>query len=276
MILRSALIQTSCVYDKAANVAKTVQLVKQAADEGAKLVCLQEMFNTTYFPVTREPRNFGLAEPIPGPSLEPLQELARERELTIVASLYELASDGERYNTAAAIGSTGEVDGVYRKSSVPDTATDSIQGFEKYYFKPGDTGFVTFRGAGVRFGVLICYDRHFPEGARSLALQGAEVILVPASTSGMSRAVWELELRAHALHNQCFVGGVNRVGEEEGYEFYGASVWVDPRGRVIAQGGESTDEVVIADLDLSQIESAREDWRFLRDRRPDLYSELTA
>jgi N-carbamoylputrescine amidase len=158
---------------------------------------------------------------------------------------------------------------------VPDTETDSIRGFEKLYFERGDTGFLTFDGVGPRYGVLICHDRHFPEAARSLVLQGAELILVPASTSGMSQAVWEVELRAHALQNQCFVGGVNRVGVEDGYRFYGSSVWVDPRGNVLARGGDS-DEVVVADLDFSQVDAARSEWRFLRDRRPDLYSELTA
>jgi N-carbamoylputrescine amidase len=276
MILRSALVQMACGYDKRSNVEKVVRMVEQAADAGAKLVCLQELFNTTYFPVDRDPRHFALAEPIPGPSLQPLQALARERQLTIVATLYEQAPDGTRFNSAAAIGAGGEVDGVYRKSSVPDTETDSIRGFEKFYFERGDTGFVTFDGVGPRYGVLICYDRHFPEGARSLVLQGAELILIPASTSGMSRAVWEVELRAHALQNQCFVGGVNRVGVEDGYTFYGSSVWVDPRGNVLARGGDSADEVVIADLDFSQVEAARSEWRFLRDRRPDLYSELTA
>lgn len=276
MTLRGALVQMACEYDKQANVDKAVELVRDAAGAGAELVCLQEMFNTRYFPVNKDPRQFALAEPIPGPSLKPLQDLAREREITIVASLYEQAPDGRRFNTAAALGASGEVEGIYRKSSVPDTDTESLRGFEKFYFERGDTGFRTFEGPGTRFGVLICYDRHFPEAARSLVLQGAELILVPASTSGMSRDVWELELRAHAVQNQCFVGGVNRVGNEEGYDFYGSSVWVGPHGNVLAQGGDSGDEVVIADLDLSEIEVARTRWRFLRDRRPDLYSGLVA
>jgi predicted amidohydrolase len=276
MTLRGALVQMACEYDKQANVDRAVRLVTEAAEAGAELVCLQEMFNTRYFPVSRDPRRFALAEPIPGPSLTPLQALARERRITIVASLYEQAPDGRRFNTAATLGASGEVEGIYRKSSVPDTDTESLRGFEKFYFERGDTGFRTFDGPGTRFGILICYDRHFPEAARSLALQGAELILVPASTSGMSRDVWELELRAHAVQNQCFVGGVNRVGDEEGYEFYGSSVWVGPHGNVLARGGDRADEVVIADLDFSELEAARAQWRFLHDRRPDLYASLIA
>jgi predicted amidohydrolase len=276
MTLRSALVQMACDYDKQANVDKAVQLVTDAAAAGAELVCLQEMFNTRYFPVNKDPRPFALAEPIPGPSLEPLQELAREHGITIVASLYEQAPDGRRFNAAAVLGESGELDGIYRKSSVPDTDTETLRGFEKFYFERGDTGFRIFDGPGAPFGILICYDRHFPEAARALVLQGAELILVPASTSGMSRDVWELELRAHAVQNQCFVGGVNRVGNEEGYDFYGSSVWVGPLGDVLARGGDSGDEVVIADLDFSEIEVARTRWRFLRDRRPHLYSGLVA
>jgi N-carbamoylputrescine amidase len=276
MILRSALVQMACEYDKAANVEKAVRMVQAAAADGARLICLQELFNTTYFPVDKDPRHFALAEPIPGPSLQPLQDLARERQVTIVATLYEETSAAERFNSAAVIGAGGEVEGVYRKSSVPNTDAGLIRGFEKFFFQPGDTGFRTFDGIGVPYGVLICYDRHFPEAARSLVLKGAELILVPASTSGMSRAVWELELRAHAVQNQCFVGGVNRVGIEDDYTFYGSSVWVDPRGNVLARGGDSDDEIVIAELDFSHIAAVRNEWRFLHDRRPDLYSELTA
>jgi predicted amidohydrolase len=274
MILRSALIQTSCTYDKVSNVDKVVNLIEEAAADGAQLICLQEFFNTTYFPVEKEARNFDLAERIPGPSTIPLQELARKHGVMIVGSLYEETSSGERFNSAPVIDESGSISGMYRKSSVPDTATDSIRGFEKHYFKPGDTGFRTFDGVGTRIGVLICYDRHYPEAARTLALKGAEVILIPTSTSGMSRDVWEVELRAHALQNQCFVGGVNRVGEESGFQFYGSSVWVGPRGNVIARGGDQGDEIVMANLDLSEIAQAREEWRFLHDRRPELYGRV--
>jgi N-carbamoylputrescine amidase len=266
----------ACVYDKAANVNRTVEYIREAADRGAELVCLQEFFNTTYFPLEIDSRHFDLAEPIPGPSTETLMELARERRLVIVASLYEKVFSGEYFNTSAVIGASGELIGIYRKSSIPVTKTPSLEGHEKFYFRPGNTGFCTFDvGLGPRVGILICYDRHFPEAARALALQGAELILVPAATSGMSRSAWELELRAHAMQNMCFVGGANRVGDEGGYDWYGSSVWVGPRGDVLARAGDSDDEILVAELDFGEVESVRREWGFFRDRRPDLYTVLT-
>jgi N-carbamoylputrescine amidase len=277
MILRSALVQMTCEYDKQANVEKALTLVAQAAATGARLVCLQELFNTTYFPVEIDPRHFALAEEIPGPSTRPLQELANKHDLVIVASLYEKVFDGEYFNSAAVIDADGEIAGVYRKSSIPLTDTPTLRGFEKYYFRPGNTGFRTFDTAlGVPFGTLICYDRHFPEAARALALQGAQLILVPATTCGMSRSAWEIELRVLAMQNMCFVGGVNRVGEEAGFDWYGSSVWVDPRGEVLGRGGDSDDEVVVSDLDFMEVARTRTEWGFFRDRRPDLYSPLIA
>jgi predicted amidohydrolase len=277
MILRSALVQMSCEYDKATNVERTLQLVDQAVSEGAQLICLQELFNTTYFPVEIDARHFALAERIPGPSTEPLQELARAKGVVVVASLFEKVYEGSYFNSAVIIDAGGKIAGLYRKSSIPITETESLRGYEKFYFCPGDTGFRTFDvGVGARIGILICYDRHFPEAARTLALQGAELILVPATTCGMSRSAWELELRAHAMQNMCFVGGVNRVGDEAGYDWYGSSVWIDPRGEVIAKAGDSEDEVLVADLDLEEIRGVRQEWGFFRDRRPDLYSSLTS
>jgi N-carbamoylputrescine amidase len=276
LILRSALIQMACQYEKDENVERAVHLVDEAAAGGARLICLQELFNTTYFPVEVDSRHFALAEPIPGPSTEPLRQLARERNVVIVASLYEKVFAGEYYNSSVIIGTDGEIAGLYRKSSIPITETKTLRGYEKYYFRPGDTGFKTFDvGLGVRLGILICYDRHFPEAARALALQGAELILIPATTCGMSRSAWEVELRAHAMQNMCFVGGVNRVGDEAGYDWYGSSVWIDPRGEVLARAGDSEDEVLFAELDLSAVEEVRGEWGFFRDRRPDLYSLLT-
>jgi beta-ureidopropionase len=266
----------ACVYEKAVNVERALAHIRTAAEKGPELVCLQELFNTTYFPFEVDARHFALAEPIPGPSTEPLMELAREQGIVIVASLYEEVFDGEYFNTSAVIGRSGELIGIYRKSSIPITKTASLEGYEKFYFKPGNTGFRTFDvGLGPPMGILICYDRHFPEAARALALQGAELILVPSTTSGMSRSSWELELRAHAMQNMCFVGGVNRVGDEGGYHWYGSSVWVGPRGDVLARAGDSEDEVLLADLDFGEVEQVRREWGFFRDRRPDLYTLLT-
>jgi beta-ureidopropionase len=266
----------ACVYERTVNVERAVGYVRSAARDGAELVCLQELFNTTYFPREVDARHFALAEPIPGPSTEPLRALARDHGVVIVASLFEEVFDGEYFNSSAVFGRSGQLVGVYRKSSIPITKTPSLEGYEKFYFRPGNTGFRTFEvGLPGPIGILICYDRHFPEAARALALQGAQLILVPATTSGMSRSAWELELRAHAMQNMCFVGGVNRVGDEGGFDWYGSSVWIDPRGEVLARAGDREDEVLMADLDFDQVEAVRREWGFFRDRRPDLYALLT-
>jgi len=274
--VRAALVQMACVEDKEANVARAVGYLHAAADQGAELACLQEFFNTLYFPVDIDARHFALAEPIPGPSTDAVAQVARERGIVVVAPLYEKVFDGEHFNSAAVIGTDGSVAGVYRKSSIPMTKTEWLEGYEKFYFRPGNTGFRTFDvEVGRRFGILICYDRHFPEGARALALKGAQLILVPAATAGRSREAWEVELRALAMQNMCIVGGVNRVGDEAGYDWYGSAVWIGPRGNVIARAGSEHDEVLVADLDFSEVDAVRKEWGFFRDRRPDLYGALT-
>jgi len=276
---RAALIQMSTGSDKEKNVEKAASLVREAAQGGAKLVCLQELFNTIYFPFEIDQKYMDLAEPIPGPASERMSQVAKEVSVTIVAPIYEKAMDGLLYNSAAVIGPDGGLSGVYRKSSIPFAHTESIVGIEKYYFAPGDTGFLTFATPeDVRFGTLICYDRHFPEAARSLAIQGAQLILVPTATTGHSRDIWELELRGHAVANICYVGGVNRVGVDEGGDtrhWFGSSVWVDPKGQIIAQASDTDDEILYANLDFSIIPELRNTWGFFRDRRPDLYGDLT-
>lgn len=277
--LRAALVQMSTVYDKDLNLKKAESLVREAAAGGAKLVCLQELFNTIYFPYEIEVRHTELAEPIPGPTTDRLQTIAVECGVVIVAPIYEKATDAPLlYNSAAVINADGSLVGTYRKSSIPLAYTESIVGIEKYYFAPGDTGFITFDTPfDVRFGILICYDRHFPEAARSLALQGAQMILVPTATTGMSRDIWELELRGHAVANLCYVGGVNRVGVDSGGDtrhWYGSSLWVGPSGQVLAQAGDTEDEVLYGDLDFSVLPDLRNTWGFFRDRRPDLYGSL--
>lgn len=278
-ILRVGLIQMSTYYDKGKNVQKAEDLIREAAADGAKLVCLQELFNTVYFPFEIDARHMDLAEPIPGPTTDRLQAVAGETGVVIVAPIYEKVMDGLLYNSAAVLSSDGSLAGVYRKSSIPLAYTESIVGIEKYYFAQGDTGFITFdTPLDVRFGILICYDRHFPEAARALALGGAQLILVPTATTGMSRDVWELELRGHAVANLCYVGGVNRVGVDQGGDtrhWYGSSLWVSPTGEIISQASDTKDEILFADLDFSVISKLRNTWGFFRDRRPDLYGDLT-
>lgn len=277
--LKAALIQMSTEYEKDKNIQKAENLVREAAGNGAQLVCLQELFNTIYFPFELNPKHLDLAEPIPGPTVERMQEVAREEQIVLVAPVYEKDMEGQLYNSAPVIGTNGELLGVYRKSHIPLVSTPSLTGIEKYYFTPGDTGFITFDTPwDVRFGILICYDRHFPEGARVLALKGAQLLLVPTATTGMSRYLWELELRAHAVDNIYYVGGVNRVGKDLGgatHQWYGSSLWSDPKGQIVAQAGDSADEIVYADLDFSVIPQIRNEWGFFRDRRPDLYGDLS-
>ena len=276
--VRTALIQMSTVYDKEANTAKGERLVRQAADQGAQIVCLQELFNTIYFPYEMDPRHLELAEPIPGPTTDRMQEVARQTGVVLVAPIYEKTIEGMLFNTAPVIGTDGELLGIYRKSHIPLVSTPTLTGIEKYYFAPGDTGFVTFDTPfGIKFAVYICYDRHFPEGVRAFALQGAQLMVVPTATTGMSRYLWELELRAHAVDNIMFVGGVNRVGvDQDGSDshFYGSSVWVDPKGQIISQAGDQDDEILLADLDFSVVPQIRNEWGFFRDRRPDLYGAV--
>lgn len=277
--MKAALIQMSTEYEKDKNIQKAENLVREAAGNGAQLVCLQELFNTIYFPFELNPKHLDLAEPIPGPTVERMQEVAREEQIVLVAPVYEKDMEGQLYNSAPVIGTNGELLGVYRKSHIPLVSTPSLTGIEKYYFTPGDTGFITFDTPwDVRFGILICYDRHFPEGARVLALKGAQLLLVPTATTGMSRYLWELELRAHAVDNIYYVGGVNRVGKDLGgatHQWYGSSLWSDPKGQIVAQAGDSADEIVYADLDFSVIPQIRNEWGFFRDRRPDLYGDLS-
>jgi beta-ureidopropionase len=277
-MVKAALIQMSTELEKEKNVQKAENLVREAAAKGAKILCLQELFNTIYFPYEIDNKYLELAEPIPGPTTDRMQAVAQEEGVVVVTPIFEKTVDGLYFNSAPVVGSNGELLGVYRKSAIPIASVPSIKGFEKYYFAPGNTGFMTFETPfGVSIGILVCYDRHFPEAARVLALQGAQVLLVPSATAGRSRDIWELELRAHAAANGYFVGGVNRVGLDVGgshYEWYGSSLWVDPKGQVISQAGDSHDETLYAELDLSTIPTARMEWGFLRDRRPDLYGDL--
>lgn len=276
--VKAALIQMSTEYDKSKNVQKAENLVREAADNGAQIVCLQELFNTIYFPFEIDPRHLELAEPIPGPTIERMQEVARDAGIVLVAPIFEKAMDGQLYNSAPVINVDGELLGVYRKSHIPLVKVPTLTGIEKYYFTPGDTGFVVFDTPfGIKMAVYICYDRHFPEGVRIFALRGAQLMLVPTATHGMSRYLWELELRAHAVDNIFYVGGVNRVGRDQGgadADWYGSSLWSDPKGQIIAQAGDTDDEILYADLDFSVIPQIRNDWGFFRDRRPDLYGDI--
>jgi len=271
-MIRLALVQMRCADDSAPNLERTLAFIDEAAREGAQIVALQELFNLPYFPNReRDERFLDLAEPIPGPATNAVAEKARQHGLIIMAPVYEREIAGVYYNTAAMIGPDGNIIGKFRKMHIPHSGHI----IEKFYFKPGNLGFPVFETAHGKIGILICYDRHFPEGARALGLAGAELLLIPvASPRLQARDVYMKELMAMAIANQVFVAAVNRVGEENGDAFYGSSLVCDPRGNIVAQAGSDGDEVLIADIDLAEVAKIRNSWLFYRDRRPDAYGSL--
>ena len=266
--------------DREVNVTTAIRLVRQAAGQGARIVCLPELFSTMYFCVETRREYFDWAEPIPGPTIDRMAAVARETGIVLIVPIFERAPDGRFYNAAAVIDPDGRVIGKYRKSSIPfmDVARSTDpRGNEKYYFEPGDLGFPTFVTPFGRIGILICYDRHFPEAARVLGLDGAEIVFVPTATTGMARYLWDLELRAHAVANIYYVCGVNKVGVDAGgssRNHHGASVIVNPRGEILGQASDTRDDIVIADVDLSVIPELRALWGYYRDRRPDMYGPV--
>lgn len=252
-----------------------VRFVERAGNQGVQLLCLPELFAGPYFCPVANDRWFAAAETVPGPATDALCPVAAKHEMVIVASLFE--RDGEAYyNAAAVIDADGRYLGKYRKIHVPD-----LPGFpESRFFSPGDLGYPVFPTAYANVGVSICYDRHFPEVARALALNGAEIVLHPASTTaGLSQNLWPLELPAQAAANGLFVGAANRVGLEPAPfagRFFGASFFCDPRGGIVARGSETDEELVPAELDFAMIDETRGRWPFLADRRPHTYQDLTA
>ena len=263
---------------KKAMVDRHVELIRQAAERGAQVCCLQELFYGPYFCAEQETRWYDLTEPVPdGPTVRLMQDLARRLRIILVVPLYEVELPGVYYNAAAVIDEHGNYLGKYRKHHIPHCKP----GFwEKFYFTPGNLGYPVFQTSAGRIGVYICYDRHFPEGARELGLAGAEIVFNPSATvAGLSEYLWKLEQPAHAVANQYFVGAINRVGVEEPWkvgEFYGQSYFCNPRGQIIAQASRDHDEVVVADLDLDMIREVRHTWAFFRDRRPDSYTRIAA
>jgi N-carbamoylputrescine amidase len=239
---------------------------------------LQELFYGPYFCPEQNPRWYGLTEQIPqGPTVQLLAETARRLGMVIVAPIYEEDIPGVYYNSAAVLDADGSYLGTYRKSHIPQCAP----GFwEKFYFRPGNLGYPVFETAFAKVGVYICYDRHFPEGARALGLNGAEIVFNPSATvAGLSEYLWKLEQPAHAVANGYFVGAINRVGTEAPWnigEFYGQSYFCDPRGQIIAEAPRDEDAVVVADLNLDMIAEVRSVWQFYRDRRPDAYGDLVS
>jgi beta-ureidopropionase len=260
---------------KKAMIEKHLPLIDQAGQAGVNILCLQEIFYGPYFCCEQDIKWYRTAEPVPGPTIEMLAEYAKKYQMVMVIPVYEQAIEGVYYNTAAVVDADGRYIGKFRKVQIPHT----WPGFwEKFYFKPGNLGFPVFETAYAKIGIFICYDRHFPECARILALKGAEILFNPsATTEGKSRYLWELEQPAQAVANGVFIGANNRVGLEKPWEFgrfYGTSYFVDPKGQILVKGSNDQDEVVIADLDLDLIRETRDGWQFFRDRRPEMYTEI--
>jgi N-carbamoylputrescine amidase len=249
-------------------------LIDRAGEQGVQILALQEIFNGPYFCPSQDARWYDAAEPVPGPTVERLTPYAKKYEMAMVIPVYERQQAGVYYNTAAVVDADGTYLGKYRKNHIPHTS-----GFwEKYFFKPGNLGYPVFQTRYAKVGVYICYDRHFPEGARLLGLNGAEIVFNPSATvAGLSEYLWRLEQPAHAVANGYFMGCSNRVGTEAPWgigEFYGSSYFVDPRGQFLAEGSRDQDELVVADMDLEVIEEVRRVWQFYRDRRPETYRDM--
>jgi len=255
---------------------KHLGLIEEAAGKDVQVLCLQELFYGPYFCAEQKTRWYELVERVPdGPTIKLMQDQAKKFGIVLVVPIYEEDMTGVFYNTAAVIDADGSYLGKYRKHHIPHCEP----GFwEKFYFKPGNLGYPVFETAAGRVGVYICYDRHFPEGARILGLNGAEIVFNPSATvAGLSEYLWKLEQPAHAVANQYFVGAINRVGREQPWdigEFYGTSYFCSPRGKIIAEASRDKDEVVVADLDLDEIAQVRHVWQFFRDRRPESYGPM--
>ena len=285
-IVRGGLIQcANPVNDESVPVAQIkraaleahLPFVEEAARKGVQVLCLQEIFDGPYFCPGQSPRWYDAAEPVPGPTTQFFQEIAKKHSMVIVVPIYEREQAGVYYNTAAVIDADGTYLGKYRKTHIPQVNPGF---YEKFYFKPGNLGYPVFQTAYAKVGVYICYDRHFPEGARILGLHGAELVLNPSATvAGLSQYLWKLEQPAHAVANGYFVAASNRVGTEAPWnigKFYGTSYIVDPRGNFVATASEDKDELLTGTIDLDMIEEVRKTWQFFRDRRPDTYGDLVA
>ena len=276
-VVRAALVQSEWTGDIESMVDKNAGYARDAANQGAQILCFQEIFNAPYFCNTQENKYLETAEAVPdGPTVTRMMALAKETEMAIIVPLFEKEDSGFFYNTAAVVDRDGSYLGMYRKTHIPH-----VEGFwEKFYFRPGNLGYPVFDTSVGRIGVYICYDRHFPEGWRALGLEGAKIVFNPsATTRGHSQYIWQLEQPAAAVANEYFVGAINRVGTEDlvGTDYYGSSYFVNPRGEMVgAVASDTEDEVVVRDLEMDMIDTVRAHWAFYRDRRPDAYAGLTA
>ena len=277
-IVRSALLQCAYTGDKQTMIDKHVSYVEQAASQGAQVMCFQELFYSPYFCQVQDVVHYSWSESVPdGPTTTLMQQIAAKHKIVLIVPLYEKDDAGIYYNTGVVIDSDGTFLGKYRKTHLPH-----LPGFwEKFYFRPGNTGYPVFETSVGRIGVFICYDRHFPEGARVLGINGAEIVFIPSATSrGLSQHLWKIEQTSHAIANGYFVGTINRVGIEAEFganNYYGQSYFCDPKGQFVGDvASEDADELVVRELNLDLIQDVRNTWQFYRDRRPDMYDGIVA
>ena len=275
-----ALVQMNFSSDVDENVERACAHIRQAGKDGAEIICLPELATTEYFCIGMNTEFLDYAETIPGPSTEQVSQAARDANAYVVFPLYEKVRDGELYNSAAFIDRTGEIVGLYRKNMIPLVKVGDVEGNEKFYFRPGNLGYPVWdTDLGIKVGVTICYDRHFPEGPRCLALNGADVLFVPTATP-LGGEMWEVELRGHAIANLFWVGAVNRVGKDRNghfdLDFYGHSLWSAPNGALAGVAGSDGDEILHCEIDTDVSKHYRDSWGFFRDRRPEVYKEITA
>ena len=273
-VVRAALVQTTWTGDKESMIRAHEEYARDAAEQGAQVICFQELFYGPYFCQVQDKKFYEYAESVPGPTTERFQALAKELGMVMVLPMYEQEQPGFLYNTAAVLDADGSYLGKFRKQHLPN-----LPGFwEKFYFRPGNGGYPVFDTAVGKVGVYICYDRHFPEGWRALGLNGAQIVFNPSATSrSLSQYLWEIEQPAAAVANEYYIGAINRVGVEPlgDNDFYGGSYFVDPRGQLVGDAAsDTTDEVIVRDLDLGKLTEVRDLWQFYRDRRPDSYEGL--
>jgi N-carbamoylputrescine amidase len=283
----------SCTPNPEENMKSAIAHIREAAKQGAQVICLPELFQTQYFCQREDLTLFDLAEPIPGPATTRLGALAGELKVALVVSLFEKRASGVYHNTAAILDADGALRGKYRKMHIPD---DPLY-YEKYYFTPGDLGYQAFDTEAGRVGTLVCWDQWYPEGARLTALKGANVLFYPtaigwhpaekAEFGEAQHDAWRTIQRGHAIANGVYVAVVNRVGRENGdvrgnaaagpgLEFWGGSFLCDPFGVVLAEASHGKQEILIGEVDLARIEDVRRNWPFLRDRRIDTYAPITS
>jgi len=284
--VKIGLVQNRCTTDREENIAAAERGIREAAGRGAQVICLQELFTAVYFCQVEDHKYFELGETVPGPTTEKMQALAKELGVVLVVSLFERRAPGVYHNTAAIIDADGSYLGKYRKMHIPD---DPLF-YEKFYFTPGDLGFLAWDTKFGRIGVCICWDQWYPEAARLTALRGAQIIFYPTAIGWhpsekvqygqRHHSSWETVQRGHAVANGCYVAAPNRVGHEapdggDGIEFWGQSFICDPSGQILEKASSDKEEVLVVEVDLDAVDTQRTHWPFLRDRRIDAYADIT-